>query len=47
MSGDISGSDANSVRSGVSDPALDEASIADTERCAVPPFVLNPGATSA
>ena len=41
MSGDRSGSDAGSLRSGASGPAIDEASIADTERYdPVPPVAL-------
>jgi|SaaInlV_125m_DNA_1040241.scaffolds.fasta_scaffold00081_8 hypothetical protein len=41
MSGDRSGSDAGSLRSGASGPAIDEASIADTERYdPVPPVTL-------
>jgi hypothetical protein len=42
MSGDRSGSDAGSLRSGASGPAIDEASIADTERYVpVPPVTLS------
>ena len=42
MSGDRSGSDADSLRSGASGPAIDEASIADTERYVpVPPVTLS------